>query len=389
MVRAFLGLALLVARLAAAYPRTCATARTRGLSCADHNVTTRDGYVLETHTVWNARVASPARVVVLQHGLIDSSETWVANYGGESLARQLADDGWLVYLANSRGRPPYRHTTLGPDDAAFWAFSWDEMAALDLPATVDHALHVANATRASFVGHSQGTTLAMAGLAENATLADLVDVAVLLAPVAILDEGAFGNLTGLVGIADWLCARLPETCDMSIWDAVHAAAPVLCAWPLGYAACLEALCDVAGCKAKNNYNETVLVRDIFGHSYFAGTSWRNVDHFAQMERPDATALRRYDFGTAALNEAHYGCPTPPAYDLARFANRVAAFYGTGDRLVPEANARSTLALLSNAAFLEPATPVDGYGHGDFIWSLDAGTILFPQVAALLDRGVKS
>ena len=31
-----------------------------------------------------------------------------AYYGGESLARQLADDGWLVYLANSRGRPPYR-----------------------------------------------------------------------------------------------------------------------------------------------------------------------------------------------------------------------------------------------------------------------------------------
>ena len=71
---------------------------------------------------------------------------------------------------------------------------------------------------------------------------------------------------------------------------------------------VEALCDVAGCKAKNNYNETVLVRDIFGHSYFAGTSWRNVDHFAQMERPDATALRRYDFGTAALNEAYYGRP---------------------------------------------------------------------------------
>lgn len=108
-----------------------------------------------------------------------------------------------------------------------------------------------------------------------------------------------------------------------------------------------------------------------------------------MERPDATALRRYDFGTAALNEAAYGRPTPPAYDLAGFANRVAAFYGTGDRLVPEANARSTLALLSNAEFLEPATPVDGYGHGDFIWSLDAGTILFPRVAALLDRGVKN
>ena len=80
-----------------------------------------------------------------------------------------------------------------------------------------------------------------------------------------------------------------------------------------------------------------------------------------MERPDATALRRYDFGTAALNEAAYGRPTPPAYDLAGFANRVAAFYGTGDRLVPEANARSTLALLSNAE--ETAFPISTEDDG--------------------------
>lgn len=123
-----------------AYPRACATARARGLTCVDENVTTADGYVLQVHRLGLAAAQPNGRVALLQHGLFDSGETWVANWGNESLAYQLTVRGWCVYLANSRGRPPYWHATLGPDDDAFWAFTWDEMAALDLPATVDHVL---------------------------------------------------------------------------------------------------------------------------------------------------------------------------------------------------------------------------------------------------------
>ena len=376
----------LVPALVAAYPQTCVTAKLKGLVCVDVNVTTWDGYILETHVVTVAsKVASPPRVVVLQHGLIDSSETWVANYGHGSLAVMLAEAGWTVFLANSRGRPPYWHATLGPDDEAFWAFSWDEMAARDLPATVDAALRTTGAARLSFVGHSQGTTLAMAGLSQNATLARQVDVAVLLAPVGLLDHGAFGNLTALIASANWVCALVPDTCDMSVWDAVHFAAPVACGGGgLRYDACVDALCDIAGCRSARGYNATVLADVVFGHSYFAGTSWRNVEHFEQMERAGETTLRKYDFGDAAANEAHYGAPEPPPYDLSAFAGRVAAFYGTGDRLVPEVDAVATLALLANARFVAPPAAVAGYGHGDFIWALDAATDLYPRVLALLD-----
>jgi hypothetical protein len=39
----------------------------------------------------------------------------------------LADAGWSVWLANSRGRAPVLHTTLNSTAPAFWEWSWDEM----------------------------------------------------------------------------------------------------------------------------------------------------------------------------------------------------------------------------------------------------------------------
>lgn len=41
----------LAAHAAWAYPRTCLTARARGLACVDENVTTSDGFILQVHRV--------------------------------------------------------------------------------------------------------------------------------------------------------------------------------------------------------------------------------------------------------------------------------------------------------------------------------------------------
>ena len=47
----------------------------------------------------------------------------------------------------------------------------DEMAAYDLPASLALALAVSNASRLAYVGHSQGTTIALAALASQPALA--------------------------------------------------------------------------------------------------------------------------------------------------------------------------------------------------------------------------
>lgn len=51
----------------------------------------------------------------------------------------------------------------GPDDAQFWAFSFDEMAKYDLPAQINFVIETAGVSEIFYAGHSEGTTQAFAG----------------------------------------------------------------------------------------------------------------------------------------------------------------------------------------------------------------------------------
>lgn len=56
--------------------------------------------------------------------------------------------GYDVWLGNSRGNTlSRRHTTLQLTDAAYWMFSYDEMARYDLPATVSYILQTTGAVQ--------------------------------------------------------------------------------------------------------------------------------------------------------------------------------------------------------------------------------------------------
>lgn len=72
----------------------------------------------------------------------------------------MADEGYDVYLPNSRGNRYSRsHETLNPDtDADYWKFSWHELGVYDLPAVVDFILNKTAQEQLFYVGHSQGTT---------------------------------------------------------------------------------------------------------------------------------------------------------------------------------------------------------------------------------------
>ena len=50
-----------------------------------------------------------------------------------------------------------RHTSLSPDSAAFWAFSWDEMAKYDLPAMIEFVVNATKQPKIFYAGHSQGS----------------------------------------------------------------------------------------------------------------------------------------------------------------------------------------------------------------------------------------
>jgi len=62
-------------------------------------------------------------------------------------------DSALCLQGNSRGNTWSRaHATLSADDPRFWDFSWDDMAAFDLPALVNGVLQHTGHARLSYIG---------------------------------------------------------------------------------------------------------------------------------------------------------------------------------------------------------------------------------------------
>lgn len=81
-------------------------------------------------------------VIYLQHGLVDSSDGFIANAGpSEDMAPAFyyANQGFDVWLGNMRGNDySLEHESLSYKDKAFWDFSYHEMAVHDLPAAFQY-----------------------------------------------------------------------------------------------------------------------------------------------------------------------------------------------------------------------------------------------------------
>nr|GEU31563.1 ribonuclease H-like domain-containing protein [Tanacetum cinerariifolium] len=108
--------------------------------------TTKDGYILSMQRIPAARGGTKADKppVLLQHGLLMDGGTWVLNSPDESLGFILADNGFDVWIANTRGTNFSRgHASLIPSDPAYWEWSWDELVAFDLPSSIQYRFEIA------------------------------------------------------------------------------------------------------------------------------------------------------------------------------------------------------------------------------------------------------
>ncbi|MCH94377.1 triacylglycerol lipase 2-like [Trifolium medium] len=108
---------------------------------------------------------------------------WLLNSPEESLGFVLADSGFDVWLVNGRGtKYSTMHTSLSPNDMAYWDWSWDELANYDLPASVQYVYNH-NGQKIYYVGHSQGSLIALIALSQGKLL-NMLRSAALLGPIA-------------------------------------------------------------------------------------------------------------------------------------------------------------------------------------------------------------
>jgi len=294
--------------------------------------------------------------VYLQHGFLDSAATWVMGTPEESLGFILADAGFDVWLGNTRGNLYCLNNKYYSNETQeFWDFSWDEMAAYDLPAKLQYVSSSTGGQAVNYIGHSEGTLIAFTEFSQNTTTSDVVNLFIALAPVVYLtDPGELiqlaaevspSEITKIFGTMGYL-----QPWDEDAQDLYEAAVndPLLA--QLG-------ICLVAGCESPSNINEEDLPV-IFSH-FPSGSSMQDLLHYQQQVVNGTWAM--YDYGTAAANQEAYGQSTPPAYSLDNYDVPTAIFSGSRDKFADPTDVQLLLSML-------PVPPVyqeeiRHYGHG--------------------------
>lgn len=362
-----------------------------GYACEEHEVTTEDGYILGLQRIprghgggHGAGVAGgwggAGQPVLLQHGVLVDGMTWLVSSPEESLAYILADHGFDVWIANTRGtRWSRRHASLDPSSRSYWNWSWDDLVVNDMPAMVDY---VCSYTRQKphYVGHSMGTLVALAAFSEG-RLVDKMKSAALLTPVAYLSHittpigillaRAFaGELISFLGVAEFNPTSPPVS------NLVRS----FCRKP--GTNCYDLLKAFTGKNCCLN-NSAV---DIFLKYEPQPTSTKTIVHLAQTVRDGV--LTKYNYMLPHLNIANYGQVKPPAYNMSNIPAEFPLFlsYGGQDSLSDPVDVGLLLDdLRCHDSDRLTVLYLDQFAHADFVIGVCAKDYVYNDVISFFNR----
>ncbi|XP_007961686.2 lysosomal acid lipase/cholesteryl ester hydrolase [Chlorocebus sabaeus] len=353
-----------------------------GFPSEEYLVETEDGYILCLNRIPHGRRnhsdKGPKPVVFLQHGLLADSSNWVTNLANSSLGFILADAGFDVWMGNSRGNTWSRkHKTLSVSQDEFWAFSYDEMAKYDLPASINFILNKTGQEQVYYVGHSQGTTIGFIAFSQIPELAKRIKVFFALAPVVSVDFctspmaklGRFPDLLikDLFGDKEFL----PQSAFLK-WLGTHVCTHVI----------LKELCGnlfflLCGFNERNLNMSRV---DVYTTHSPAGTSVQNMLHWSQAVK--FQKFQAFDWGSSAKNYFHYNQSYPPTYNVKDMLVPTAVWSGGHDWLADVYDINILLTQITNLVFHES---IPEWEHLDFIWGLDAPWRLYNKIINLMRK----
>ncbi|KAJ1947647.1 cholesterol esterase [Kickxella alabastrina] len=407
----------------------------------DYLVETHDGFILGTHRITGPRKLASAQnqettpehttnttntaaatataseshkrrpVVLFWHGFMLSSECFVCHPDWINiLPFRLAEAGYDVWLGNSRGNKySYKHMKYVPGDERFWNFSIDEIANIDVPATIDYILNETGASSLTYIGFSQGTTQMFMSLSRNKQLNQKVEHFIALAPAST--PRGFHN-----SIVDYFIKATPHM--LYLLFGRRRAMSLVYFWinllPRDlYVSALDFCVGLLfGWKMRNMSQETKCIAYWHLYSY---TSVKAIVHWMQIIRcgqlqmydedppvypsiwskspsADADAAAIQVYGRHA--EDRHAVPKAGrrrqgqssgalthwnnTYPLKNITTRVSLFHGGADSL------SSVDALLEELnVSLNESLCFSHYEHMDFLWADSVGTLVIPKVLAIL------
>ncbi|XP_058044315.1 lysosomal acid lipase/cholesteryl ester hydrolase-like isoform X4 [Ahaetulla prasina] len=298
----------------------------------EYHVETEDGYILTVNRIphgrYNGANNAARPVVFFIHSILGDGSHWISNQPHNSFGFILADNGYDVWLGNSRGNIwSSNHKTLKLWQKEFWSFSFHEMGYYDIPAVINFILNKTKQQQLYYVGHSEGTTAGFISFSSWPELAERIKVFFGMGPIATLTYATCPLIKILLN-------------------------PLL----------IQSRMDM-----------------YVAHSP-AGTSIQNFLHWRQIYHEKV--FQAYDYGTKEKNMQKYNQMTPPVYKIEDIKIPVALWSGGNDLLVNIKDLQALIARLSNVIHHQH---VPEWQHLDFIWGLDAPEVMYKRIIEIMKR----
>jgi dienelactone hydrolase len=97
-------------------------------------------------------------------------------------------------------------------------------------------------------------------------------------------------------------------------------------------------------------------------------------------------FQRLDMGSVDANEARYGTPTPPPYDMSKIAVPTAVFWGKHDWLADPDDVQKILTTVPSEMLVYVKEQTT-FAHLDYTWAPAARTEVYDDVVKLLNQYV--
>jgi pimeloyl-ACP methyl ester carboxylesterase len=355
-----------------------------GLDLEEETVTTEDRYV---NTMWRLTSKDPnnrnGKSVIMQHGLLDGAFTFLI-LAEDSLPKKLCDEGYVVYLPYIRGTQ-FSRSHLDYDSgltSKYWDFSFDHMAAYDVPANINFVKNRDGVEKVYYIGHSQGTLTFFLAYMNNPefmekNIAKFIALGTVPnvnnAPHFLIKLFDKSKILNLIPVKNFL--TLPKEVGQVFVPLCTSKAKFLCNSILSLA--------FSGTHETGRIDYDRLGKNIFLYEP-GGTSLQNMKHWIQIYK--AKRAQKYDYGLVE-NLKHYGQTTPPVYDLKKMKGYSIPSLMTISDADPFANPQDTLDFVDNIENKKVVNilSLTNYNHIDYFWADSAVQEIFPKVMNFLDE----
>ncbi|CAI2370464.1 unnamed protein product [Moneuplotes crassus] len=349
-----------------------------GYRFEQHKIVTEDGYILSAWRIpgkltESFKDISGKPAVMLQHGLLDNSGTFTVGFSNQSLPILLCNEGYDVWITNTRGNfNSFEHTnpkeySVFDIHSKYWNFTFDSMGYYDLPSNIDYILDYTDNKKLTYIGHSQGTIQFFAGNSIK-NIASKVDSFVGLGPVMYVENQRSPIITllkvsGVSTLLKWL-----DFNNLLIWPTIVNVSLKSIVRPLRKTV-FRFIQMIVGLKKEVSVDLSRM--PVMGRHEPGGTNLQNMMHWLQMVVTGNFA--RYNYGKEE-NLRVYGQEDAPFYDLEVLKENIKdldmfLIRGSIDVFVAQEDFDKLLDVL---AFKLGTTlnykVVKDYDHLDYIWA---------------------